>query len=169
VMKKTTQPPGLIRYATQNGMANRWTSRQVLQRVLRPRVLIYGALLAALSIGLFASLVARMPLKVDVVRDRAALARIVDDGQIENVYRLQIMNATEETQRYRIEASGLDRLEVASEQMVDVAPAESRWVAVRLRLPFGAAAAGSHEVYFDVHSEGSRGRVSEKAVFLVPR
>ena len=169
VMKKTAQPPGLIRYATQNGMANRWTSRQVLQRVLRPRVLVYGALLAALSIGLFASLVARMPLKVDVVRDRAALARIVDGGQIENVYRLQIMNATEEMQRYRIEASGLDRLEVASEQMVDVAPAESRWVAVRLRLPFGAAAAGSHEVYFDVHSEGSRGRVSEKAVFLVPR
>ena len=169
VMKKTAQPPGLIRYATQNGMANRWTSRQVLQRVLRPRVLVYGALLAALSIGLFASLVARMPLKVDVVRDRAALARIVDGGQIENVYRLQIMNATEETQRYHIEASGLDRLEVASEQMVDVAPAESRWVAVRLRLPFGAAAAGSHEVYFDVHSEDGRGHVSEKAVFLVPR
>ncbi|MDM0052841.1 cytochrome c oxidase accessory protein CcoG [Variovorax sp. J22R115] len=169
VMKKTAQPPGLIRYATQNGMANRWTSRQVLQRVLRPRVLVYGALLAALSIGLFASLVARMPLKVDVVRDRAALARIVDGGQIENVYRLQIMNATEEMQRYRIEASGLDRLEVASEQLVDVAPAESRWVAVRLRLPFGAAAAGSHEVYFDVHSEDGRGHVSEKAVFLVPR
>jgi cytochrome c oxidase accessory protein FixG len=169
VMKKTAQPPGLIRYATQNGMANRWTSRQVLQRVLRPRVLVYGALLAALSIGLFASLVARMPLKVDVVRDRAALARIVDGGQIENVYRLQIMNATEEMQRYRIEASGLDRLEVASEPLVDVAPAESRWVAVRLRLPFGAAAAGSHEVYFDVHSEDGRGHVSEKAVFLVPR
>jgi len=169
VMKKTAQPPGLIRYATQNGMANRWTSRQVLQRVLRPRVLVYGALLAALSIGLFASLVARMPLKVDVVRDRAALARIVDGGQIENVYRLQIMNATEETQRYHIEASGLDRLEVASEPLVDVAPADSRWVAVRLRLPFGAAAAGSHEVYFDVHSEDGRGHVSEKAVFLVPR
>ena len=169
VMKKTAQPPGLIRYATQNGMANRWTSRQVLQRVLRPRVLVYGALLAALSIGLFASLVARMPLKVDVVRDRASLARIVEGGQLENVYRLQIMNATEQVQRYRIEASGLDRLEVASEPLVDVAPAESRWVAVRLRLPFGAAAAGSHEVYFDVHSEDGRGHVSEKAVFLVPR
>jgi len=169
VMKKTAQPPGLIRYATQNGMAHRWTPRQVLLRVLRPRVLIYGALLAVLSIGLFASLVTRMPLKVDVVRDRASLARIVDGGQLENVYRLQIMNATEEAQRYRIEASGLDGLQVVSEPMVDVAPAESRWVPVRLRLPYGAAAAGSHEVYFNVRSQDGLGHVSEKAVFLVPR
>ncbi|MDM0107423.1 cytochrome c oxidase accessory protein CcoG [Variovorax sp. J22R24] len=169
VMKKTAQPPGLIRYATQNGMAGHWTPRQVLLRVLRPRVLVYGALLAVLSIGLFASLVTRTPLKVDVVRDRAAMARIVDGGQLENVYRLQIMNATESPQHYRIEASGLDGLQVASEPVVDVAPAESRWVPVRLRLPFGAAASGSHEVYFNVHSEDGRGRVSEKAVFLVPR
>jgi polyferredoxin len=44
---------------------------------------------------------------VDVVRDRAALSRIVAGGMLENVYRLQIMNATEKTQSYRIGASGL--------------------------------------------------------------
>ena len=37
------------------------------------------------------------------MRDRGALARMVDDGRIENVYRLQIMNATEEPQRYRVQ------------------------------------------------------------------
>ena len=45
---------------------------------------------------LVASLAVRTPLKVDVVRDRAALSRIVAGGKLENVYRLQIMNATEE-------------------------------------------------------------------------
>ncbi|MDN8612257.1 cytochrome c oxidase accessory protein CcoG [Variovorax ginsengisoli] len=169
VMDKMSTPRGLIRYATQNSMAGRWTPRQVLRRVLRPRVLVYTAVLGALCIGLLASLVTRTPLKVDVVRDRASLARIVEGGQLENVYRLQIMNATEQVQRYRIEASGLEGLHVSSEPVVEVAPAQSRWVAVRLQLPYGAATAGSHKVYFDVRAEGGQGSVSEKAVFLVPR
>lgn len=169
VMDKMDTPRGLIRYATQNGMAGRWTPRQVLRRVLRPRVLIYTGVLAALCIGLLASLVTRTPLKVDVVRDRASLARIVEGGQLENVYRLQIMNATEQVQRYRIAAGGLEGLKVSSEPVVEVAPAESRWVAVRLQLPYGAAAAGSHKVHFDVRAESGNASVSEPAVFLVPR
>jgi cytochrome c oxidase accessory protein FixG len=169
VMDKMATPRGLIRYATQNSMAGHWTPRQVLRRVLRPRVLIYTAVLAALCVGLLASLVTRTPLKVDVVRDRASLARIVEGGALENIYRLQIMNATEKVQRYRIVASGLEGLQVASEAVVEVAPAQSRWVAVRLQLPYGAVPAGSHTVYFDVRSEDGRDSVSEKAVFLVPR
>jgi hypothetical protein len=62
--------------------------------------------LAALAIGLLGSLALRTPLKVDVVRDRASLSRIVAGGRLENVYRLQVMNATEEPQRYRITAEG---------------------------------------------------------------
>ncbi|MDM0014284.1 cytochrome c oxidase accessory protein CcoG [Variovorax sp. J22P168] len=169
VMDKMATPRGLIRYATQNGMAARWTPRQLLRRVLRPRVLVYGAVLAALSIGLLASLVARTPLKVDVVRDRASLARIAEGGQLENVYRLQIMNATETPQRYRITASGLAGLHVSSEDTVEVAPAQSRWVAVRLQLPYGSAPAGSHKVQFEIRAESGEASVAEPAVFLVPR
>jgi cytochrome c oxidase accessory protein FixG len=169
VMRKMDYPPGLVRYATQNGMAARWTPRQVLRRVLRPRVLIYAGVLAALCFGLLASLVVRTPLKVDVVRDRASLARIAEGGMLENVYRLQIMNATERVQRYRIAATGLEGLGVSPAEPVEVQPAESRWVAVRLQLPYGSAPAGSHTVHFDVRSADGGARVSEKAIFLVPR
>lgn len=169
VMDKMAAPRGLIRYATQNGMAGHWTPRQVLGRVLRPRVLVYTGLLAALTMGVLASLVVRMPLKVDVVRDRASLARIVEGGQLENVYRLQIMNATEQVQRYRIEATGLQGLSVSPPDPVEVGSAQSRWVAVRLQLPYGSATAGSHVVHFDVRSADGSAQVSEKATFLVPR
>jgi len=169
VMDKVGYPRGLIRYDTQNGMAARWTPRQLLRRVLRPRVLVYTAVLAALVVGLLASLVVRAPLKVDIVRDRASLARLVEGGRLENVYRLQIMNATEKPQGYRIEARGLDGLAVASEPRVEVGPAESRWVAVRLQIMDGSAAPGSHTIHFDVRQEGGGAQVSEKAVFLVPR
>ncbi|MDM0119237.1 cytochrome c oxidase accessory protein CcoG [Variovorax arabinosiphilus] len=169
VMDKMDYPRGLIRYATQNGLAARWSARQVAARVFRPRVLVYTGVLAALCIGLLASLVVRTPLKVDVVRDRASLARIVEGGMLENVYRLQIMNATERPQRYAIAASGLEGLTVAAGDSVEVQPAESRWVAVRLQLPYGAAPSGSHPVYFDVRAADGGAHVSEKAIFLVPR
>ena len=169
VMQKMAYPPRLIRYDTQNGMEAGGSRRQLLQRVLRPRVLAYTAVLAVLVAGLLASLVTRTPFKVDVVRDRASLARIAEGGRLENVYRLQIMNATEQPQRYRIDAQGLDGLSISPDGPVTVDAAQSRWVAVRLQVPYGAIPAGSHTVHFGIREEGSGAQVSEKAAFLVPR
>jgi len=169
VMQKMAYPPGLIRYDTQNGMEAGWSRRQLLGRVLRPRVLVYTAVLALLVMGLLTSLVVRTPFKVDVVRDRASLARIAEGGRLENVYRLQIMNATEKPQHYRITADGLDGLSVSPDEPVVVDAAQSRWVAVRLQVPYGAVPAGSHTVHFAIREEGGGAQVSEKAAFLVPR
>lgn len=169
VMDKMNYPRGLIRFSTQAAMANKWSGPQIVRRVLRPRVLVYGAVLLALCVGLLWSLVARTPLKVDVVRDRAALSRIVAGGKLENVYRLQIMNATEQPQRYRIAAAGLEGLVLASEAEVDVGPAESRWVAVRLQIPYGSATPGSHPIEFSIGDVAGQSHLAEKSVFLVPR
>jgi polyferredoxin len=103
------------------------------------------------------------------VRDRAALSRIVAGGRLENVYRLQVMNATEESQRYRITAEGLPGLEVASEPVVAIGPAESRWVPVRVQVPYGSATPGSHPIHFRIEATGADIHVREKSVFLVPR
>jgi cytochrome c oxidase accessory protein FixG len=168
VMDKVKYPRGLIRFTTQNGVAKHWSQSQILRHVLRPRVLIYGAVLVTLCVAMLASLVTRTPLKVDVVRDRAALSRIVAGGKLENVYRIQIMNATESPQRYRIGAKGLEGLEVASETAVDIDPAQSRWVAVRLQVPYGSASSGSHPITIEIGAE-SGAHVAEKTVFLVPR
>lgn len=169
VMDKMSYPRGLIRFSTQAAMANKWSGPQIVRRVLRPRVLVYGAVLLALCVGLLWSLVARTPLKVDVVRDRAALSRIVAGGKLENVYRLQIMNATEQPQRYRIAAAGLEGLVLASDAEVDVGPAESRWVAVRLQIPYGSTTPGSHSIEFSIGDVAGQSHLTEKSVFLVPR
>jgi polyferredoxin len=108
-------------------------------------------------------------LKVDVIRDRAALSRIVAGGKLENVYRLQIMNATEQPQRYRISAKGLAGLQVASDAQVAVGPAESRWAAVRLQVAYGSAAPGSHPIEFDIVDMAYGAHVAEKSVGIVPR
>ena len=169
VMDKVNYPRGLIRFATQNAMTQHWGRAEILRRVLRPRVLFYSSVLVGLSVAMLVSMATRVPLKVDVVRDRAALSRMVAGGQLENIYRLQIMNATEATQRYRISATGLEGLKVASDPEVEIGPAESRWVAVQLHIPYGSASAGSHPVFFEVHNTAGDDKVVEKSVFLVPR
>ena len=135
VMDKVGYPRGLIRFATQSGMRQRWTNHQMLRRVFRPRVLGYGAVLLTLAVAMMVSLVTRTPLKVDVVRDRTAIARIVPGGKLENVYQLQIMNATETPQHYRISAQGLEGLTLAPDSTVQVPATGARWVSVQLQIP----------------------------------
>jgi len=176
VMDKMGTPRGLIRYDTENGIRQQLTRAQRWRRIFRPRVLVYGSVLLLICAGALYSLASRHSFRVDVVRDRAALARLVEDGWVENVYRLQIMNATESTQRYRLEADGLPGLRLSQTTAIAVGPAEARWVAVSLRMPPEAAQAlkaGAHALRWRVHREnpgdGDGETVAEKSTFVVPR
>ncbi|MDQ3061176.1 MAG: cytochrome c oxidase accessory protein CcoG [Pseudomonadota bacterium] len=170
IMDKMGYAPGLVKYSTENAVNEHWTKSQTLRHVLRPRVLMYTAVLAAVVIAMVVSLATRLPFKVDVERDRGALARIVQGGRIENVYRLQLMNASESRQQFHIAVTGLPGLAVASdEQDVTVASTEARWVAVRVQAPYDAAPPGSHTIHFEITSKDAGSKLLEKSVFLVPR
>ena len=180
VMDKMQYPRGLIRYDTQNGLAQHLTRAQRWRRVLRPRVLIYGSVLALICGALVISLALRTPFKVDVVRDRAALARLVEDGRIENVYRLQLMNASEMVQRFRITVSGLSALagaQVVGSGEVTVGSAEARWAPVAVQVsPEVAQRAGSgaHPIEFRIEqlpaaAEATVWKRNERSTFVVPR
>ena len=173
VMDKVGYPRGLVKYSTENAMAKGWSKEQTLKHVFRPRVILYLAILGVVIAALFTSLALRKPFKVDVVRDRSSLARIVSGGQIENVYRIQIMNAAEKPLNFTLAVDGLPGLVVATETQVRVESTQSRWVSVRLQLPYDSAAAGSHPIHFQIqsHEDGDKpvGELSEKSVFLVPR
>ncbi len=175
VMDKMNYPRGLIRYATQNGMQGGWPAAKMWRRVARPRVLIYSAVLLVIATAFVASLASRSPFKADVVRDRASLARLVEDGRVENVYRVQLMNSTETAQRFHIEVTGLPDAVVTSQPDVDVGATQARWVALSVQMPPQAASAlgpGAHpmQVRITLSSEASRGvSLNEKSTFVVPR
>ena len=104
VMDKMGSPRGLIRYTTEHALHHEPT------RLLRPRVLIYGGLLGALVIGFVVAIALRSPVSLDVLRDRNTLYRLTDDGNVDNVYTLRILNKSESEQRFRIEAHGASAL-----------------------------------------------------------
>lgn len=169
VMDKMHYPRGLVRWSTEQALAQRWSRAQMLRRVFRPRVLLYGAGLLAITVAMVTSLYVRVPLKVDVVRDRGTLSRIVAGGMVENIYRVQIGNATEVPQHYVLSASGLNGLRVASEPEVALAAAEDRWVVVRLQAPYVAAQPGSNPVVIEVRAQADpKITVSAHTTFLAP-
>jgi cytochrome c oxidase accessory protein FixG len=148
VMEKVGYPRGLIRYATEESLAGRRT------RILRPRVVIYGLLLFGGFAGFAWSVSHRVPLLVDVVRDRNALYRVVEDGAIENAYTLKIMNKGDAARRYRVTLDDADEIRFAGggESLeVEVAPGEVLAVPVTLRAPAGEVT-GRHEVEFEVEA-----------------
>ena len=170
VMDRMNYPRGLIRYTTQNGLANHWTTRQIIAHALRPRVLVYSAILAAVTIALFAHMLTRVPLKVDVIRDRGSLGREVEDGMIENVYSLQIINTAEVGRRYRLTVSGIESARISSDSEVDVPRAEARLLPVRVRINGGAARPGTSKLMFQIEAVDDRAVVvREKSTFFVPR
>jgi polyferredoxin len=129
------------------------------------------------------SLALRAPFKADVVRDRGALARMVEDGRVENVYRLQLMNATEQPQRLRVEVEGLPGATVHAWSVVDLLATESRWVPVAVQIApqeASALSAGAHPFTFRIRLIGAgsgdgagpgprTAELHEKSTFIVPR
>ena len=169
VMDKFGYERGLVKYSTQNAMTNGWDKSQIIRRALRPRVLVYSAILGAIAVAVMVSLYLRVPMKVDVIRDRGAMARMVEKGRIENVYRLQIMNATEDKQMVQLTVDGLEGITLASEPVVEVLPTEVRSVAVRVQIPPGSAS-GSYPIVFRLQSQSDAAiHLDEKTTFLVPR
>jgi cytochrome c oxidase accessory protein FixG len=168
VMDKVGYARGLVKYSTENAVNQHWTRGQTWRHVLRPRVLLYSAILGAVVLAMVISLALRTPFKVDVVRDRGVMARIVEGGRLENVYRLQVMNAAESAQHYHLTVEGLPDIAIASESDLTVESAQARWVAVRVQAPYEAASPGSHPIHFEITNLDSAAKVSEKSVFIIP-
>ena len=168
VMDRMKYPRGLIRYSSEAGVEHGYSSRQILRRALRPRTLLYGAVLLGIIVALFLTLILRTPLKMDVIRDRAALVRETADGLLENVYRLQVMNTREAAHRYRLEVSGLEGIQLIGEQVVEVPPATSTTVPVSVRVDPAKLKTGSYTIMFRITDiDQPEIAVTEKSRFYV--
>jgi cytochrome c oxidase accessory protein FixG len=101
VMKKMDYEPGLVRYTTLNEVQGKGL------HIFRPRVFFYVGVLAALLIAMAWSLMARVPVSLDVMRDRNILYRETNDGKLENVYQLRILNQDNNPHNFAISIEGM--------------------------------------------------------------
>jgi cytochrome c oxidase accessory protein FixG len=147
VMDKTGAPRGLIRYTTQNSLAG------VDTRILRPRVLLYGAVLLTLLGALLWSIGHRNPVAIDIIRDRQSLYREFDDGTIVNSYTLKILNKTERELQFALLASGLPQIQINSDTNPVTVPAGAvQSLAVQVAVHYSKLVARSHVIGIEARS-----------------
>lgn len=102
IMEKVDRPRELIRYTTENRLAGKHN------RILRPRVFLYAALIISMLIAVGWGLANRNPITLDIIRDRSSLFRDSGDGNIENLFRLRIINKDHSAHAFEVEIDGLE-------------------------------------------------------------
>lgn len=164
VMNKVGYSKGLIRYTTENALEGN------PERLLRPRVVIYAVVLCLLLVATFYGISQRVPVAMDVIRDRNTLFRETDDGFIENVYALKILNKDNADHRYELSASGLENIMLLADQDVIVVPAgEVMNIPVRLQVDPVDLSARASDVTFHLQVvDDADISTSEKARFIGP-
>jgi cytochrome c oxidase accessory protein FixG len=163
VMDKMGSPRGLIRYTTTHALEHKET------HVFRPRTLIYGAILGLLTSSFVVAVAVRSPVSLDVIRDRNVLFRLTDDGQVDNVYTIRILNKSERPQRFSLAARGASPLTLIAKQTEYQVPSGAVY-SVPLRVRRAAyEPLGPESIVFTVRSLDDPAVVTEtEARFLAP-
>jgi len=145
VMDRMGYPRGLVKYTTQRALEGKPSN------ILRPRTIVYGTILGALSVGFVISILNRPMLRVDVIRDRNAMFRESVDGLIENVYTLKVLNKDAAAHTLEVTVEGLPGAVVQTDpEVLEMAPESLRSVAARVLVPPDEAGVGGREIRFVV-------------------
>ena len=180
VMDKIGYPRGLIRYTTERAIQDKESNQSAIKHILRPRVLIYTAFISLLTTAFIVSLATRNPLRVDIMRDRGALAREVDGARIENIYRIQVMNASENPMKVHVKATGLDGMKILTSQGQELGEialdrASNQLLPIKVSTVIGQNEPGNYPIHFEVeakeltHSEEILRVRDEKSTYIIPR
>jgi cytochrome c oxidase accessory protein FixG len=164
VMDSIGLPSGLIRYTTEN------TLEKKKYNLFRWKSVAYGILLLVLGIGLVVSLVERVPLQLDIIRERAQLFRETVNGDIENIYTLQIMNKTQDSHTYSVKIEGFKGLKYIGRTKIPVGPGELLSVPIRIQAEPGRITQEKSEVWISLQDNvDERIHVRDKTSFIYKR
>ena len=108
VMDRIERPRELITLDSERNQGRRIAGQPAIHRFIRPRTIIYAAILLVLSAGLLIALTARASVDVNVLHDRNPLFVTLSDGGIRNGYTIKILNKSREPGRYELTLAGLD-------------------------------------------------------------
>lgn len=160
VMTKIGKPTGLVRYTTRNSLEGK------RMHWLRPRTVLYPALLSLFLGGFAWALHEREPAEVTVLRGIGAPFTEEPDGSVANQLRIKVANKSDHDDAYRIEILDAPGAQVvAPENPLRVGPGKLAETSVFVLLPRTAFTNGEKPVRIRV-SDGHE-FVSESVYRLV--
>ncbi len=174
VMDKIKAPRGLIRFSTEHADQLGLSLQQLRLRMLRPRVLIYSAILAIIVVGFIWGLQQHSDLRLNVLRDRSINYRQLADDVYENVYRLNIISSAEKTRQIRVSVNGASGFAIVGQTEFELASTATRLVPVTVRLQTRDLSQPQQKILFKVYdvnpANGAQSLVlEESSQFYLPR
>ncbi|MBL4782577.1 MAG: cytochrome c oxidase accessory protein CcoG [Porticoccaceae bacterium] len=163
IMDKVAYPEGLISFTTENKLANGDT------HLFRPRLIGYIVALF-IMISVFAyTLMTRVPLELDVIRDRSLLYRETPRGLIENMYTLRINNMDNNAHTYALKIEAKECFRFIGERVITVAGGEVFTHLVRLELDPALLKRGNTDIIFVLTAQdNTKIHDSEESRFIGP-
>ena len=175
VMEKVGLPARLIAYDNDRNLEAAAQGGSARIRLLRPRTVIYGALIVVVALGMLAGLLTRDELEVNVLRDRNPLYVTLSDGDLRNGYTIKILNKQHDERRFRIVADGLAGATLSgvglgegAELEVAVKPDRLRAIKVFVTAPADRVTGGSQPLTFMVEDQDGPERASYRTTFRGP-
>ncbi|MEZ6024037.1 MAG: cytochrome c oxidase accessory protein CcoG [Hyphomonadaceae bacterium] len=173
IMRKVDRPTGLIAYDSYANVTRRQENQATGYRLIRPRTILYGALMAVVAAFMIYGLATRQTLDLNVIRDRSPPFVRLADGSIRNDYALKLINMTDRAREIEITVEGLEGAQLVAPQLGGadgriVASAEADAVTnVRIHLvaPSGTSA-GSHDLMFTIRDTESGVVATSESAFL---
>ena len=127
VMDKLHYPRGLISFTSENALL-----KGEPVRFLRPRFVGYVSAVTVMTLLFVYTLATRIPLEVDVLRDRDMLYRLRPDGAVENSYTVKINNMDQRDHHYTIAVEGGPMLAYTGQREVMIEAGEVGELLIRL-------------------------------------
>ena len=172
IMKKVGRPTGLIAYDSYANVDRRKRGEPARLRLLRPRTMIYGGLMALVGAIMIFALATRETLDLNVIRDRNPPFVRLADGSIRNDYELKLLNMTAVERRVSIDVEGLQGAHLSAPALDEegrlIASAQAdRVTNVRVHVvaPVGIEP-GSHDLSFVVRDLDSGETTRTASAFL---
>ncbi len=141
IMDRVGKPRGLIRYTSKAELAGE------PRRMLRPRVVIYPAIIAIVFGLLAASLVEKEDADVTVLRGIGSPYAELPDGRISNQLRIKIVNRADAARSFTVSVPDEPALGiVAPENPLPLAAGESQTAPVFVQAPRSVFVDGRHDI-----------------------
>ena len=145
IMEKMNYPKGLISYTTEHNLSGQKT------HLVRPRLIGYAVALLAMFCVFAWAVASRSLVELDVLKDRV-LYRENEEGRIENVYTLKIMNKAQHAVTYSITADGLDGLVYEGKREIKAVAGEVLSLPIELSIEPEKLPSSTNEITFHLQA-----------------
>jgi len=156
IMTKIGRPTGLIGYDTDLNVHARNEGRPEMKiRMVRPRTILYAAIIAVVGAIMLYALATRSDLGINAMHDRNPIYIRLSDGGIRNAYTVRILNKKADDRRFTITAKGIEglKLDIAGNTeskdgmpVVTVGPDQTREMRVLMSAPANGKVSGSNKI-----------------------